>query len=225
MIERNSSSSVRHVGRHPSFEWRIMVSMGRKGFAVVLLTTALGVAACGTESAGGTATPTPVSAPGAVPERGFGGGSVGDSTDPISGPTFPLTLRRTGGIAGFDDTVVLEASGKVLVNTRSIHGRVCMLSGSQRRQLLNLLGTLALSGPPTATADRAPSDTPGAGDGSSDPIVISLTDHNAHPVDLSDPSLGEVAGLVGSLVTDVTLSSPATTNCTTPTSPVPAPPS
>ena len=51
----------------------------------------------------------------------------------------------------------------------------------------------------------------------SDPITISVTDHQARDIDLSDPSLGEIAGLVGTLVSDVTLSVPATTRCTTPT--------
>ena len=49
----------------------------------------------------------------------------------------------------------------------------------------------------------------------SDPITVSVTDHEARRIDPSDPSLGEVSGLVGTLVSDVTLSVPATTRCTT----------
>ena len=41
-----------------------------------------------------------------------------------------------------------------------------------------------------------------------DPITISVTDHQARRIDLSDPSLGEISGLVGTLVSDVTLSVP-----------------
>ena len=39
-----------------------------------------------------------------------------------SGPVVPHTLRRTGGIAGFDDTIVLRANGQILVETRTVRG-------------------------------------------------------------------------------------------------------
>jgi hypothetical protein len=153
---------------------------------------------------------------------------VGDTTEPLTGPVFPLTLHRTGGIAGYDDTVVLQADGKVLVDTRSVRGRVCQLSGTQQTHLLSLLSTLRLveaTDAPTPGSDGATGDgtVPPEGDETpNDAIVINITDHKLRPLDLSDPSLGEVAGLVGALVADVTLSSPAATECTTPTSPVPA---
>ena len=110
------------------------------------------------------------------------------------GPTFPLTLRRTGGIAGFDDQIVLEANGRVRVETRSVHGRVCTLSAPQQRQLVTLLATLRLgssTAPPPTDGSTAldPDAVP-----ESDPITISVTDHQARAIDLSDPSLGEISG-------------------------------
>ena len=92
----------------------------------------------------------------------------------------------------------------------------------QQRQLVTLLATLRL-GPRPATACRRRRDAwrrrvdPDAV--TDDPITISVTDHQARRIDLSDPSLGEISGLVGTLVSDVTLSVPATTRCTTPAAP------
>ena len=136
----------------------------------------------------------------------------GDSASPSYSPEFPLTLRRTGGIAGFDDRVVLEADGRIRVDTRSVHGRVCTLTASQQRQLVTLLATLRLSVATDLPTDDLPPLDPDQTE--SDPITISVTDDLARELALSDPSLGEVAGLVATLVSDVTLSVPATTRCT-----------
>jgi hypothetical protein len=185
--------------------------MGRIGLCVGLAITALTASGCGTAVPADDATVTPI-------------GVVHSPTvdDGPPSPVFPLTLRRTGGIAGFDDTVVLRANGQVLVDTRSVHGRTCTLTGPQQKQLLTALGTVRLNGFGPEASE--PADT-GSGEGEGpDRITISITDQRARPIDLSDPSLGDVAGMVGALVTDVTLSSPATTTCTTPTPPTIAPP-
>lgn len=202
--------------------------MGRMRLAAIATTLALVLTACASGEPGSGGTPTPIDSGEA--SRTFAGGPVGDATDPITGPVFPLTLHRTGGIAGYDDTVVLQADGKVLVETRTVHGRECQLTGAQQKQLLSLLSTLRLvdaTGGPTADSPDAtlgaPGD-PGTSDESpNDAIVINITDHKLRPLDLSDPSLGEVAGLVGALVADVTLSSPAATECSTPTTTAPDP--
>ncbi|AXG15056.1 hypothetical protein DN585_18010 [Intrasporangium calvum] len=202
-----------------------MVGMGRTGLAVVAMSLAVGLGGCAGADRGSSGTPAPIDSQPAT--RTFAGGPIGDSTEPLTTPLFPLTLRRTGGIAGYDDTVVLHADGKVLVDTRSVHGRVCQLTGPEQKHLLSLLNTLRLvdASVPTAGSTAATVPLPPEGDDqtSNDAILINITDHKLRPLDLRDPSLGEVAGLVGALVADVTLSSPATTRCTTPTSPVPAP--
>lgn len=198
-----------------------MVSMGRAGLCVGLAIAASFVGGCGvatpddrsTDGAGST--PTSATSSTTAPLR-FGAGGD-DSIPPSYGPAFPLTLRRTGGIAGFDDQIVLEANGRVRVDTLSVHGRVCTLSAPLQRQLVSLLATLRLgsstTGPPIdGSTVLDPDAVP-----ESDPITISVTDHQARAIDLSDPSLGEISGLVGVLVSDVTLSVPATTRCTTPT--------
>ncbi len=193
--------------------------MGRAGRCVGLAAAALLLTGCGVDvpSAEGDVT-TP---PGPVATSASPGGASTEtpsgSLDPVGveyGPQFPLTLRRTGGVAGFDDRIVLRADGRLLVDTRSLHGRICTLGGAQLRQIVGALSTLRLgtwsiTGTP---GDGDPSDATSAP--ASDPIVISVTDDLSRAVDLTDPSLGEVAGLVATLVTDVTLTIPATTRCT-----------
>lgn len=196
--------------------------MGRTRVAAAMAALVVALSGCAAGAPANNGTPTPIDS--RLPTKTFSGGAVGDATDPIIGPVFPLTLRRTGGVAGYDDTVILKADGTVLVTTRSIHGRECQLSGAQQKHLLSLLSTLRLV---DATETPAAGGLGGTVGGSApegddettnDAIVIDITDHKLRPLDLSDPSLGEVAGLVGSLVADVTLSTPAATECTTPTS-------
>lgn len=216
-LSESAKSDVRTVTQE-----RTMVRMRRAGLVLAMAAAALFIGGCGVD-------PYPVdpvtpratqASPSATEVFGIGGD---DSLNTSTGPEFPLTLRRTGGIAGFDDRIVLEANGKVLVQTRSVHGRICTLARGQQRQLVSVLATLRL-GPPSSDT---PSDAftgvdPGAAP-ESDPITISVTDDKARQIDLSDPSLGEIASLVGSLVSDVTLSVPANTPCTTPTAPVSQP--
>ena len=199
--------------------------MGRAGLCVGMAVAALFVGGCGstTPEDGSTGAVTSAApAPTSSTTTALRFGAAGDDALGSSyGPTFPLTLRRTGGIAGFDDQIVLEANGRVRVETRSVHGRVCTLSVPQQRQLVTLLATLRLgssTAPPLTDGSTAldPDAVP-----ESDPITISVTDHQARAIDLSDPSLGEISGLVGILVSDVTLSVPATTRCTTPTAAAP----
>ena len=195
-----------------------MDAMGRAGRCVGLAAAALLLTGCGVDvpsTEGDFTTPPDLAAtsgsPGGPATGGAGTGA--DTVGPEYGPQFPLTLRRTGGVAGFDDRIVLRADGKLLVDTRSVHGRVCTLGGAQLRQVVGALSTLrlgpwSLSATPTDAAPSDPSSVP-----ASDPIIISVTDDRSRAVDLTDPSVGEVAGLVATLVADVTLTAPATTRC------------
>ena len=192
--------------------------MGRAGRCVGLAAAALLLTGCGVDvpsTDGDFTTPPEPAATSASPgAAGPGTPTTGEDTvGPEYGPQFPLTLRRTGGVAGFDDRIVLRADGKLLVDTRSVHGRVCTLGGAQLRQIVGALSTLRL-GPwslGSTTTDGAPGDPSSVP--ASDPIIISVTDDRSRAVDLTDPSVGEVAGLVATLVADVTLTAPATTRC------------
>lgn len=191
-----------------------MVPMRRAGLYVGTAIAALVVGGCGVATPAGDSGDGPVtsgpSATSLAPPR-FGAGGDG-SVSASSGPVFPLRLRRTGGIAGYDDRIVLEANGHLRVDTRSVHGRVCTLTVPQQRQLVTLLATLRLGPAIARPAEELPPADPDQTE--NDPITISVTDDQALELDLSDPSLGEIAGLVSGLVSDVTLSVPATTRCT-----------
>jgi hypothetical protein len=157
-------------------------------------------------------------------DRANGDGGVGSGPDE-PGPKFPMTLRRTGGIAGFEDRVVIQANGGVAVDTRLVRGRTCTLTTAQRQQLMSALTALRAT-PVTATdlTTDGSSQTPPTDDSAeSDPITLSVTDDLARSFDLTDPSLGGVADLIGAVVTDVTLTAPASASCTTPPATAPAP--
>lgn len=208
-----------------------MDPMGRAGLCVGLAIAALFVGGCGSAASGysgpGAGGPgsssgagaTSSAAPSSTPPRSRVGSGGSDAGAASYGPSFPLVLRRTGGIAGFDDRIVLDLDGRMHVETRSVHGRVCTLPAQQQRQLVSLLATVRLDAPSTTTS---PSDVPSgdlatvAPDPVTDPITISVTDEQDRPLDLSDPSLGEISALVAGLVSDVTLTTPATSRCTTP---------
>ena len=76
---------------------------------------------------------------------------------PPPDPTFPLTVRRTGGAGGFDDTVVLLLNGTVQVDTRSLHRRVCTCA-TARAELFGGLRTITLPGVPATGAAEQPTD-------------------------------------------------------------------
>ena len=112
------------------------------GPAVRILVTGtfvLALAACGSGSAG------PVCPGGAT-------GSPSSSASPSSPPprtpiaAFPLTVTRTGGIAGFHDTVVLQADGRLEVNSRG-HTSSCRLKPEVLKDILRAVGGVAV-GPP-----------------------------------------------------------------------------
>ncbi len=218
-----------------------MEGMGHPGPRLALMVAALVLSGCGTALPAADPAPAatsratarvgvepiesaesaePTDATDPLGAGGSGGGvSSGRDTPSVSlptGPVFPLTLRRTGGIADFHDTVVLDDDGLVTVDTTSIVGRTCRLSAAQRGTLLVGLSTLRLTGSHAApsTTDDGPDPSPPAdGDAPTDPITVTVTDVNARPVDLTDPSLGQIAALVSALITDVTLTTPATTTC------------
>jgi hypothetical protein len=193
----------------------MMERMVRGGFALGLTVGVLGLGGCGvasiaTDAASGPDTPAGLTT--TLPDTGGAAGAPGldRPTVDVTGPTFPLTLRRTGGIAGFHDTVVVNANGTLSVETDTIHGRTCTLDKATRNDLLVALSTLRLGAPKPAATPPESSDT------SSNPIMLTVTDVHHHPVDLDDPSVGEIRNTVSALVGDVTLTVPSATRCMTP---------
>jgi hypothetical protein len=180
-------------------------------------------AAGGTGDTGGPGGSTGIDA-GTDVDRADGGGGVGSGPDE-PGPKFPVTLRRTGGIAGFDDSVVVQSDGRVVVDTRLVHGRTCTLDKTEHQQLIAALTALrAAPVDPAGSSGQGTATAPPADDAESEPITLAVTDDLSRAFDLSDSSLGGVSDLIGAVVTDVTLTAPANATCTAPTGVATAPP-
>lgn len=192
--------------------------MQRRGLVAGLSVAVLALGGCGatgptTVAASGAGAPTDSTTQDPPTAAAGGAPSLERLSAPPTGPTFPLTVRRTGGIADFHDTIVIKANGSLTVDTKDVHDRTCTLDKQTRTSLLVALSTLRLGAPPApSTAVPEPTDT------SSDPITITVTDVHARPVDIGDPSLGEIRSMVSALVADVTLKVPGATRCTNPTS-------
>lgn len=206
--------------------------MGRSGLGAGLAIAALAISGCGSASTLNPAASTrvtaskPASSP--APSRIDGGGpqsveSPDDGSQTPPSPVFPLTIRRTGGIASFSDTITLRSDGRVNVETRSVHARVCTPERQQQRDLIAALGTLHLGGTgatgipdPSADGSGGAGSTggPGGAGGDTAQILISVVDAHGRSIDLGEPSLASVLTMVTSLVSDVTLSQPST-QCTT----------
>lgn len=172
---------------------------------VVVATCALILGGCSVASTGAAGAPAGASAP-----LGFAGNEQPPGAARI---VFPLSVVRTGGIAAFDDHLVLEADGRVHVDSRSVRGRVCSLDSAQRR-LLALLAVSPLSEVTTRSATAAPrGGRQSADDEQSAPLVITVSDERSRTLDLDGASSAEVHALLNGLLGDVTLSTPTSTRC------------
>lgn len=126
---------------------------------------------------------------------------------------FPLTVVRTGGIGAFDDHLVLEADGRVHVDTRTVRGRVCHL-GSDQQRLLTLLAVSPLTETPSLPPAASGGGAQAAGDDEqSIPLVVTVVDERSRLITLDGSSSAEVHYLLNSLLGDVTLTTPTSTRC------------
>jgi hypothetical protein len=194
---------------HPGPIQRKMGGMRRGAVLVVALLAAVSLSGCGAPSLATATVPTPAGGfTSAAPADTSTEAATLDPTTGLMGPTFPLTVRRTGGIADFHDTIMLRANGTLTVDSDEFAGRTCTLDGADRTSLVGALSTLQ----PTAPG----ADTPQSSDTNSNPIPLTISDARDRPFDISDPSLGEIRSSLSALVSDVTLLEPTSTKCTTP---------
>ncbi len=120
---------------------------------VLALLTSWCLGACGAASTGGPSPASPSSpSPGqtAVPTVS---GSTSATVDPPDSELFPLTITRSGGIAGVQDSVVVGADGSARLRTRGGSGS-CVV-GEAGMDLLRevstaLVGASTVTLPPTA---------------------------------------------------------------------------
>jgi hypothetical protein len=175
------------------------VSNRRTGHAariIVAGTFVLALAACGSTSGDSAGT---------GPESGTASGP-GSSSTPTSQPpehAFPITVTRTGGIAGFHDTLVLQADGRLQVTSRGRNSS-CRLKPEILKQILRAVGGVPWSRlPPASTKAKHPDDM----------ILLVTSGASPGPARLDDPHLGGLQQSLSDLLVDASGPKPAHELC------------
>ena len=106
---------------------------------------------------------------------------------------FPLTITRTGGIAGFRDVLVVSRDGLVSVTRSGRKPRQCRLTAGVTQQLTTAVSSLAW---PTATPATTHATFP-------DDLVTTMAKPGADPLRADDPEAGPAGRLVLELVNDI----------------------
>ena len=126
------------------------------------------------------------------------GGSATTPSGQSTGAVFPLTVSRTGGVAGFRDVLVVSASGLVSVARKGQQPRQCRLAPAVTRQLTAAAATVPWSRiTPASTHASFPDD-----------LVSTVASPAGGPVRLENPQAGAAGQLLLELLNDV--SEPAT---------------
>lgn len=125
-------------------------SLTGRVLALSLALSALGLAGCGEVSPPDQdpeLTPTTTASPAATT-------TTVNSESPAPDPTgaeFPVTMERTGGVAGFDDHVTFQADGTMTVRTDRGE-RTCTLASATRERLTGSLAEAKVVATPTTAA-------------------------------------------------------------------------
>jgi hypothetical protein len=187
----------------------MMTSMTRAIRTLGIPATVLVLAACGSSEVGGGTGPassTPVSS-----ESTQSGPATGlpRPTAPATSPTygqgphgpdasrvpFPMTVSRTGGIAGFRDRVVLQADGTATVTRRASSPQRCRVDIDLMEQI-------------RASVDGVDWPVPGSSRATppgkiADQMFVTVTS-GRHSASLDDPGLGKLAAPLSRLLGDIT---------------------
>ncbi len=126
------------------------------------------------------------------------------SGSPSSQPAvFPVTITRTGGIAGFQDVVVVAGDGQVSVTRKGQQQRHCRLTP----EAVERLRTAASQVPwaritPASTQPAFPDD-----------MVSMVRSSAGGPVRLEDPRVGAAGKVFQELLTDLSVGPAALSLC------------
>jgi hypothetical protein len=140
-----------------------------------LCAAVLALTGCGSQSAptgsGSTTTPTSVGHP----------------------PVFPVTVTRTGGIAGFRDRVVVARDGLVSITGKAQAARQCRLTPDAIQRLTMAASTVAWQRvTPASTAPSFPDD-----------MVTMVESPAGGPVRVEDPKVGAGGRVFNELLNDL----------------------
>jgi hypothetical protein len=121
------------------------------------------------------------------------GGSAKTSTGQSQPAVFPVTITRSGGIAGFRDTLVVNGDGLVSLTRKGQKPRRCQLTPTVARRLTTAASTVPWSRvTPADTRASFPDD-----------MVTTMQSPAGGPVRLEDPQAGTTGQLFLELLNDV----------------------
>jgi len=121
------------------------------------------------------------------------GGSAEMPVTKSSEAVFPLTISRTGGIAGFRDVLVVTGDGLVMVTQKGRAPWTCRLAPDAATRLR--LAATEVPWPRLTPAGTTPSFP--------DDLVTTVQSPAGGPVRLQDPLLGDGGTVFNELVNDV----------------------
>lgn len=158
---------------------------------------ALTLAACGSGSGGsggaGEGTGTPSGA----------GSSSSTPSSPHAAAAFPITVTRKGGIAGFNDTLVLQADGSLQISSRGRES-TCQVKPEILKEILLAVGGVPWSRlPPSSSKARYPDDM----------VLLVRSGASKGPARLDDPGLAPLKQPLSLLVLDSSGPNPAHELC------------
>ena len=119
-------------------------------------------------------------------------------------PAFPVTVARSGGLAGFDDRVVVAGDGTTMVTARGGAVTSCRLTTPALTALERSVRSLVAA---------PPQGSPSAPNRSDELTMTLVTPLRLTPVPLGEGQAPDAAA-VNALVADVTGGRPAYTLCT-----------
>jgi hypothetical protein len=164
---------------------------------------ALTLAACGSGSGGsggageGTGTPSGPGSSSSTPS------TPSHPSSPNAAAAFPITVTRKGGIAGFNDTLVLQADGSLQISSRG-HESTCQLKPEILKEILRAVGGVPWSRlTPSSGKARYPDDM----------ILLVGSGASKGPARLDDPGLAPLKQPLSILVVDSSGPNPAHELC------------
>jgi len=158
-------------------------------------TAVLAMTACGSQS-GSTGSGSPPSQPASTSSGPPSSppASTGSGSSPSQPAVFPVTITRTGGIAGFQDVVVVADGGQVSVTRKGQQQRHCQLTPGAVERLRTAASQMPWAR--TAQASTQPAFP--------DDLVTMVRSPAGGPARLEDPKVGAGGEAFQELLNDLT---------------------
>jgi len=135
-------------------------------------------------------------------------GSQGPASNPSNSPSqpsvFPLTITRVGGVAGFNDVLVVASDGLVSVTQKGKAQRQCRLTPEAAKRLTTAASQVPW---PHLTPGKTAAAFP-------DDMVTLVLSPSGGPVRVEDPQVGAAGPIFDELVNDLIGGRSASGMCT-----------